>query len=85
MICIIFHRNNPEDTKFVFDNGKVLHKSQCERSFGEWLQAILDFSASLKSMDLDLSAFACLSALTIITGTDLYSFSNYLFIYSYKY
>ncbi|XP_045583997.1 nuclear receptor subfamily 4 group A member 2 isoform X2 [Procambarus clarkii] len=59
--------NNPEDTKFVFDSGRVLHRSQCDRSFGEWLQGILDFSASLKAMDLDISAFACLSALTIIT------------------
>ncbi|KAK4287387.1 hypothetical protein Pmani_039540 [Petrolisthes manimaculis] len=59
--------NNPDDTKFVFDNGRVLHRSQCDRSFGEWLQGILDFSGSLKAMDLDISAFACLSALTIIT------------------
>ncbi|KAK8733512.1 hypothetical protein OTU49_006336 [Cherax quadricarinatus] len=59
--------NNPDDTKFVFDSGRVLHRSQCDRSFGEWLQGILDFSVSLKAMDLDISAFACLSALTIIT------------------
>ncbi|XP_068212889.1 nuclear receptor subfamily 4 group A member 2-like isoform X1 [Palaemon carinicauda] len=59
--------SNPDETKFVFDSGRVLHRSQCERSFGEWLQGIMDFSASLKSMDLDISAFACLSALTIIT------------------
>ncbi|MCL4136763.1 UNVERIFIED_CONTAM: hypothetical protein GTU68_025115, partial [Idotea baltica] len=59
--------NSPGDPKFIFDNGKVLHRCQCERSFGEWLQGIIDFAASLKSMDLDLSAFACLSALTLIT------------------
>ncbi|KAK8386617.1 hypothetical protein O3P69_017835 [Scylla paramamosain] len=59
--------SNPDDTKFVFDNGRVLHRSQCDRSFGEWLQGILDFSVSLKTMELDISAFACLSALTIIT------------------
>ncbi|XP_050728608.1 probable nuclear hormone receptor HR38 isoform X4 [Eriocheir sinensis] len=59
--------NNPDDPKFVFDNGRVLHRSQCDRSFGEWLQGILDFSSSLKAMELDISAFACLSALTIIT------------------
>lgn len=67
---VSFFRNNPEDTKFVFDSGRVLHRSQCEWSFGEWLQGILDFSASLKSMELDISAFACLSALTIITGEE---------------
>ncbi|XP_076040016.1 nuclear receptor subfamily 4 group A member 2-like isoform X3 [Oratosquilla oratoria] len=59
--------NSPDDVKVVFDNGCVLHRAQCERSFGEWLQGILDFAASLKAMELDISAFACLSALTIIT------------------
>lgn len=68
--CILLYtfRNNTDDNKFIFDNAKVLHRSQCERSFGEWLQCILDFAASLKAMDVDLSAFACFSALTIITG-----------------
>ncbi|RXG59608.1 putative nuclear hormone receptor HR38 [Armadillidium vulgare] len=59
--------NLPEDPKFVFDNGKVLHRTQCESSFGDWLQGIIDFAASLKAMDIDLSAFACLAALTLIT------------------
>ena len=58
----------------MFDNGEVLHRTQCEKTFGEWLQAIIDFSIPLKTMDLDLSAFACLSALTIITGKKRYSF-----------
>lgn len=67
----------------------MLEKQQCVRSFGDWLFAILDFCQSMHAMEIDLSAFACLCALTIITGkqedsqdvlhNDIYTdiFSNY--------
>jgi nuclear receptor subfamily 4 group A protein 2 len=61
-------RIRPEDEKFIFDNGVVLHSSQCKPSFGPWHSAIIEFAHSLHSMDIDLSAFACLVALTLITG-----------------
>ncbi|XP_067002454.1 probable nuclear hormone receptor HR38 [Anabrus simplex] len=61
------HRIRPDDTKLTFCNGVVLDKQQCQRSFGDWLHAILDFCQSLHAMDIDISAFACLCALTIIT------------------
>jgi nuclear receptor subfamily 4 group A protein 2 len=61
-------RTRPDDTKLTFCNGVVLDKQQCQRSFGEWLHAILDFCYSLHAMDIDISAFACLCALTLVTG-----------------
>lgn len=62
------YRTRPEDTKLTFCNGMVLDKRQCHRSFGEWLHAVLDFSNTLHAMDIDISTFACLCALTLITG-----------------
>lgn len=62
------YRTRLEDTKLTFCNGLVLDKRQCQRSFGDWLHAVLDFSNTLHSMDIDISTFACLCALTLITG-----------------
>jgi nuclear receptor subfamily 4 group A member 2 len=62
------YRARIDDTKIVFCNGTVLHKQQCQRSFGDWLNAILEFSKSLHAMEIDISAFACLCALTLVTG-----------------
>ncbi|XP_050528247.1 probable nuclear hormone receptor HR38 isoform X2 [Daktulosphaira vitifoliae] len=60
-------RTKYADTKLVFCNGVVLDKQQCYRSFGDWLQAILDFSQSLHSLEIDISSFSCICALTLIT------------------
>lgn len=62
-------RTRPDDTKLTFCNGVVLDKLQCQRSFGDWLLAIFDFCQALHVMDIDISAFACLCALTLVTGT----------------
>lgn len=61
-------RSNPEKNKLIFCNGLVLHRVQCVRSFGDWIDSIMDFSKSLHRMNLDISLFACLAALVIITG-----------------
>ncbi|XP_058980525.1 probable nuclear hormone receptor HR38 [Musca domestica] len=61
------YRARVDDTKMTFCNGIVLHRSQCQRSFGDWLNGILEFSKSLHSLEIDISAFACLCALTLIT------------------
>lgn len=61
-------RSNTAEDKFVFCNGLVLHRLQCLRGFGEWLDSIKDFSLSLQSLNLDIQALACLSALSMITG-----------------
>lgn len=76
------YRTHPNDTKLTFCNGVVLDKQQCQRSFGDWLHAIMDFCASLMAMEIDISAFACLCALTLITGLYLQNFSFPGFNYS---
>lgn len=70
------YRTRIDDTKMTFCNGIVLDKLQCQRSFGDWLSAILDFSRSLHSMEIDISAFACLCALTLITGNENFLFKT---------
>ncbi|ELR55472.1 Nuclear receptor subfamily 4 group A member 3 [Bos mutus] len=60
-------RSNTAEDKFVFCNGLVLHRLQCLRGFGEWLDSIKDFSLSLQSLNLDIQALACLSALSMVT------------------
>lgn len=62
------YRVRHDDVKMVFDNGMVLHREQCERSFGDWLAAIFEFSCNLQEMEIDISAFSCLCALVLITG-----------------
>lgn len=56
------------EDKLVFCNGLVLHRFQCLRGFGEWLDSIRDFSTHLQSLNLDTSAFSCLAALVLLTG-----------------
>ncbi|XP_063953471.1 nuclear receptor subfamily 4 group A member 2-like [Lytechinus pictus] len=61
------YRVNPDDPYVVFCNGNVLHNQQCERGFGEWLDDIRTFSKVLSSLEIDISSFACLSSLVLIT------------------
>ncbi|KAK7885941.1 hypothetical protein WMY93_025562 [Mugilogobius chulae] len=60
------HRSMLSEDKLVFCNGLVLHRFQCLRGFGEWLDSIRDFSSRLQSLNLDTSAFACLAALVLL-------------------
>ncbi|KAM9855269.1 nuclear receptor subfamily 4immunitygroup A member 1 [Aulostomus maculatus] len=66
-ILRLAYRSNPETDKLIFCNGAVLHKMQCVRGFGDWIDSILEFSQSLHRMKLDVSSFSCLTALVIIT------------------
>lgn len=59
--------SKPEEGKLIFCNGVVLHRQQCVRGFGEWIDAILEFSQSLHRMNVDVPSFSCLAALVIIT------------------
>ncbi|KAM4568314.1 nuclear receptor subfamily 4 group A member 3 isoform 1-T1 [Fundulus diaphanus] len=61
------YRSMLSEDKLVFCNGLVLHRFQCLRGFGEWLDSIRDFSTHLQTLNLDASAFACLSALVLLT------------------
>lgn len=62
------YRMRCEDVKLIFCNGMVLHETQCQRAFGDWLSGIVEFSRSLHMLEIDISAFACLCALTLVTG-----------------
>ena len=41
---------------------------QVKTTLGDWLDGISDLSSSLQQMDIDASAYACLSALTLVNG-----------------
>ncbi|KAM9443806.1 putative nuclear hormone receptor HR38 isoform 2-T2 [Clarias gariepinus] len=66
-ILRLAYRSNPKDHRLIFCNGVVLHRSQCVRGFGDWIDSIMDFSQSLHRMRLDETSFSCLAALVIIT------------------
>ncbi|KAM8966614.1 nuclear receptor subfamily 4 group A member 3 [Pelodytes ibericus] len=60
-------RSSLAEDEFVFCSGLVLHRLQCLRGFGEWLDAIRKFSINLQSLNLDVSTLACLSAACLFT------------------
>ncbi|XP_030052715.1 nuclear receptor subfamily 4immunitygroup A member 1 [Microcaecilia unicolor] len=66
-ILRLAYRSKPEEGKLIFCNGVVLHRMQCVRGFGEWIDSILEFSQSLQRMNIDVPSFSCLAALVIIT------------------
>ncbi|XP_071759080.1 nuclear receptor subfamily 4 group A member 2-like [Centroberyx gerrardi] len=61
------YRSNPEEGKLVFCDGSVWHRLQCLRGFGEWIDSIVEFSANLQRMNLDVSTFSCISTLALVT------------------
>ncbi|XP_069035538.1 nuclear receptor subfamily 4immunitygroup A member 1 isoform X2 [Lepisosteus oculatus] len=65
-ILRLAYRSNPEKNELIFCNGVVMHRTQCVRGFGDWIDSIMDFSQSLHRMDIDVSSFSCLAALVII-------------------
>lgn len=74
-------RIQPNENTLTFCNGTVLHREQCKPVFGDWYDAIIEFSNSLQSMQMDLSTMACLEALALVTGalTDAVLLSNRYF------
>lgn len=71
------YRARFDDAKLIFCNCIVLNRIQCQRAFGEWMNAILEFSRSLHMLQIDVSAFACLCALTLVTGKFFQIFFNF--------
>ena len=63
-----FLRSLPDSQKFTFCNGVVLHRNQVKSTLGDWMHGIMELSKSLQQMDIDASAYACLSALTLVNG-----------------
>ncbi|NWR42346.1 NR4A2 protein, partial [Regulus satrapa] len=66
--CPLPSRSNPVEGKLIFCNGVVLHRLQCIRGFGEWIDSIVEFSSNLQNMNVDISAFSCIAALAMVTG-----------------
>lgn len=66
-ILRLAYRSDPEKNELIFCDGVVLHRLQCARSFGDWIDSIMDFSHSLRRLNLDVYLFSCLAALVIIT------------------
>jgi hypothetical protein len=64
----LFLRTQPESLKFIFCNGLALHRNQARATFGDWLNGIVELSRSLHCMELDVSSFSCLAALTLVNG-----------------
>ncbi|KAF1371588.1 hypothetical protein PFLUV_G00269890 [Perca fluviatilis] len=62
------YRSNPEDGKLIFCDGSVWHRLQCLRGFGEWIDSIVEFSANLQRMNLDVSTFSCICTLALVTA-----------------
>ncbi|KAL6115169.1 nr4a2 [Pungitius sinensis] len=62
------YRSSPEEGKLVFCDGSVWHRLQCLRGFGEWIDGIVEFSAGLQRMNLDVSTFSCVCALALVTA-----------------
>lgn len=71
---------DPNDELVTFCNGNVFHKEQCEQAFGDWLADIHGLGRVLTTLKVDLSSFACLSALVLITGK-LYILTFYFSYY----
>lgn len=67
-ILRLAYRTRVSDNTLTFCNGVVLSRTQCYRCFDEWLFNILKFCHVLHSVEIDVSAFACLCALTLVTG-----------------
>lgn len=61
-------RLESNDERVIFSNGRVLHRRQCLLALGaEWFESVLDFGSALRRHSVDISAFACLSALSLVT------------------
>jgi len=67
-LTLILFRIHGDDPKLVFCNGIVLHKNQVRSSFGDWFNGILELSRNLHQIELDVSAFSCLAALSLVYG-----------------
>uniref|UniRef100_A0A8C4Q3T1 NR LBD domain-containing protein n=1 Tax=Eptatretus burgeri TaxID=7764 RepID=A0A8C4Q3T1_EPTBU len=67
LVLRLAYRSNAAEGKLIFCSGVVLHRLQCLRGFGDWLDAILEFSSSLQELNMDLSAFSCIAALVMVT------------------
>ena len=57
-----------QEGKFIFCNGIALHRDQLYASFGEWTDSLLSFACTLSELNIDLSSFSCMLALSLFQG-----------------
>lgn len=76
-------RSSPEEGKLIFCDGSVWHRLQCLRGFGEWIDSIVEFSANLQRMNLDVSTFSCICTLALVNGETLRNTSVCACLYQY--
>ncbi|KAM8902864.1 nuclear receptor subfamily 4 group A member 2-like [Spinachia spinachia] len=62
------YRSSPAEGRLAFCDGSVWHRLQCLRGFGGWIDSIVEFSADLQRMNLDVSNFSCVCALALVTA-----------------
>ncbi|XP_015786496.1 nuclear receptor subfamily 4 group A member 1 [Tetranychus urticae] len=63
----IAYQNKPGSKKIILPNGMVLHRNQVKLLFGSWFTNLESFSQRFAQIDIDISAFACLAGLSLIT------------------
>ena len=73
----IYRLIGTENDLLILCNNVVLHRNQFMFTLGEWLPMIEELSIQLRSMNLDINAFVCLCALTVITGKWLFFFISW--------
>ncbi|XP_075897671.1 nuclear receptor subfamily 4 group A member 2-like isoform X2 [Nelusetta ayraudi] len=61
------YRSDPGEARLLFCDGSAWLRPQCLRGFGQWVDAILEFSAALRNMSLDVATFSCLCSLVLLT------------------
>ncbi|KAL1020710.1 hypothetical protein UPYG_G00003660 [Umbra pygmaea] len=66
-ILQLAYRTSPETDNVIFCNRVALHRRQCMRPFGDWMDSIMEFSQSLHSLNLDVTSFSCFTTLVLVT------------------
>lgn len=72
---LINYRNKPGSSEIILPSGSILDRSQASRLLGDWFNSLESFSQRFNQIDIDISAFACLSGLSLISGKYHFHFS----------
>lgn len=67
LILHLAYSYNDETEAFAFNADFVLSRHQCHHSMKPWVESIVVLSNHLKSLRVDQSTFACLTAITILS------------------
>lgn len=59
------YRMEIQEGKFIFCNGTALHRDQLYAGFGEWTDSLLSFACNMSELNVDISSFSCMLALSL--------------------